>query len=64
MCQRLPLTSFLILPFQRVTRLKMLVEVAHFRRGREGEVGLSPFEHVFLLLYRFFLPLLAYNNYA
>ncbi|KAH0513957.1 Rho guanine nucleotide exchange factor 19 [Microtus ochrogaster] len=25
-CQRLPLTSFLILPFQRVTRLKMLVE--------------------------------------
>ncbi|MGH0121142.1 UNVERIFIED_CONTAM: hypothetical protein FKN15_046387 [Acipenser sinensis] len=29
-CQRLPLTSFLILPFQRITRLKMLVEV---RRG-------------------------------
>ncbi|KAM7324021.1 hypothetical protein ACRRTK_016326 [Alexandromys fortis] len=26
-CQRLPLTSFLILPFQRVTRLKMLVEL-------------------------------------
>lgn len=26
-CQRLPLTSFLILPFQRITRLKMLVEV-------------------------------------
>nr|XP_014344001.1 PREDICTED: rho guanine nucleotide exchange factor 19 [Latimeria chalumnae] len=26
MCQRLPLTSFLILPFQRITRLKMLVE--------------------------------------
>lgn len=25
-CQRLPLTSFLILPFQRITRLKMLVE--------------------------------------
>ncbi|XP_068603170.1 rho guanine nucleotide exchange factor 19 [Brachionichthys hirsutus] len=24
-CQRLPLTSFLILPFQRITRLKMLV---------------------------------------
>lgn len=42
MCQRLPLTSFLILPFQRVTRLKMLVEVAHFRRGREGEAGLQP----------------------
>lgn len=37
-CQRLPLTSFLILPFQRVTRLKMLVEVAHFRQGREGEL--------------------------
>uniref|UniRef100_A0A672HDT1 Rho guanine nucleotide exchange factor (GEF) 19 n=1 Tax=Salarias fasciatus TaxID=181472 RepID=A0A672HDT1_SALFA len=28
-CQRLPLTSFLILPFQRITRLKMLVEVNH-----------------------------------
>ncbi|XP_016139331.1 rho guanine nucleotide exchange factor 19-like [Sinocyclocheilus grahami] len=28
-CQRLPLTSFLILPFQRITRLKMLVEVFH-----------------------------------
>uniref|UniRef100_A0A8C3SPG2 Rho guanine nucleotide exchange factor 19 n=1 Tax=Chelydra serpentina TaxID=8475 RepID=A0A8C3SPG2_CHESE len=26
MCQRLPLTSFLILPFQRVMRLQMLVE--------------------------------------
>uniref|UniRef100_A0A8C4SHI7 Rho guanine nucleotide exchange factor 19 n=1 Tax=Erpetoichthys calabaricus TaxID=27687 RepID=A0A8C4SHI7_ERPCA len=26
-CQRLPLTSFLILPFQRITRLKMLVEL-------------------------------------
>ncbi|KPP74477.1 rho guanine nucleotide exchange factor 19-like [Scleropages formosus] len=26
-CQRLPLTSFLILPFQRITRLKMLVEI-------------------------------------
>uniref|UniRef100_A0A8D0HDF6 Rho guanine nucleotide exchange factor 19 n=1 Tax=Sphenodon punctatus TaxID=8508 RepID=A0A8D0HDF6_SPHPU len=25
-CQRLPLTSFLILPFQRITRLKLLVE--------------------------------------
>lgn len=41
MCQRLPLTSFLILPFQRVTRLKMLVEVARFRKGREGEAGLT-----------------------
>lgn len=39
MCQRLPLTSFLILPFQRVTRLKMLVEVA--QQGREGEAGLQ-----------------------
>lgn len=28
-CQRLPLTSFLILPFQRITRLKMLVEVCY-----------------------------------
>lgn len=31
MCQRLPLTSFLILPFQRITRLKMLVEVPRRR---------------------------------
>lgn len=38
-CQRLPLTSFLILPFQRVTRLKMLVEVTHFTKGGEGEGG-------------------------
>lgn len=36
MCQRLPLTSFLILPFQRITRLKMLVEVP------EGWVGERP----------------------
>lgn len=42
MCQRLPLTSFLILPFQRVTRLKMLVEVVHIRQGGEGEPGLQP----------------------
>lgn len=34
-CQRLPLTSFLILPFQRITRLKMLVEVP---RGRQAAV--------------------------
>uniref|UniRef100_A0A8C0HHY2 Rho guanine nucleotide exchange factor 19 n=1 Tax=Chelonoidis abingdonii TaxID=106734 RepID=A0A8C0HHY2_CHEAB len=33
MCQRLPLTSFLILPFQRVMRLQMLVEVS--LRGRQ-----------------------------
>ena len=26
-CQRLPLASFLILPFQRITRLKMLVDL-------------------------------------
>lgn len=26
-CQRLPLRSFLILPFQRITRLKLLVQV-------------------------------------
>lgn len=54
-CQRLPLTSFLILPFQRVTRLKMLVEVAHFRKGGEGEVGLPPVV-MFSLLYRVCLP--------
>lgn len=26
-CQRLPLRSFLVLPFQRITRLKLLVQV-------------------------------------
>lgn len=46
MCQRLPLASFLILPFQRITRLKMLVEVPEGPRlwgglGR-GETPLSP----------------------
>lgn len=44
-CQRLPLASFLILPFQRITRLKMLVEVPEGTRlwgglGR-GETPLS-----------------------
>ncbi|XP_053704575.1 rho guanine nucleotide exchange factor 19 [Synchiropus splendidus] len=34
-CQRLPLTSFLILPFQRITRLKMLVENI-LKRTRPG----------------------------
>ncbi|XP_036856016.2 rho guanine nucleotide exchange factor 19 isoform X1 [Manis javanica] len=34
-CQRLPLTSFLILPFQRITRLKMLVENI-LRRTAQG----------------------------
>lgn len=29
-CQRLPLRSFLILPFQRITRLKLLVQVLSF----------------------------------
>lgn len=69
MCQRLPLTSFLILPFQRVTRLKMLVEVDHFRKGREGRVGLEPLvcrhlSSVCFCCYLVFLPLLAYINYA
>ena len=27
-CQRLPLPSFLLLPFQRITRLRMLLQVA------------------------------------
>lgn len=35
-CQRLPLTSFLILPFQRITRLKMLVEVPAGHRLQWG----------------------------
>lgn len=26
-CQRLPFMSFLLLPFQRITRLKILIEV-------------------------------------
>ncbi|ELW68589.1 rho guanine nucleotide exchange factor 19 isoform X2 [Tupaia chinensis] len=38
-CQRLPLTSFLILPFQRITRLKMLVEniLKRTAQGSEDE---------------------------
>lgn len=44
MCQRLPLTSFLILPFQRITRLKMLVEVPKGTRLWEGlRSGGDPF---------------------
>lgn len=27
-CQRLPFMSFLLLPFQRITRIKMLIEVS------------------------------------
>ena len=27
LCQRLPFMSFLLLPFQRITRIKMLIEV-------------------------------------
>lgn len=38
-CQRLPLTSFLILPFQRITRLKMLVEVRGGHRATVRAVG-------------------------
>ncbi|XP_069774975.1 rho guanine nucleotide exchange factor 19 isoform X3 [Narcine bancroftii] len=34
-CQRLPLTSFLILPFQRIMRLKMLVENI-LKRTKQG----------------------------
>lgn len=40
-CQRLPLTSFLILPFQRITRLKMLVEVPAGHRLQEMPLGTS-----------------------
>ncbi|OCT56952.1 hypothetical protein XELAEV_18004191mg [Xenopus laevis] len=38
-CQRLPLTSFLILPFQRIMRLKMLVEniLKHTTPGSQNE---------------------------
>ncbi|XP_010837662.1 PREDICTED: rho guanine nucleotide exchange factor 19 [Bison bison bison] len=38
-CQRLPLASFLILPFQRITRLKMLVEniLKRTAQGSEDE---------------------------
>ncbi|KAG8431268.1 hypothetical protein GDO86_019151 [Hymenochirus boettgeri] len=38
-CQRLPLTSFLILPFQRIMRLKMLVEniLKHTSPGSHNE---------------------------
>ena len=34
-CQRLPLPSFLLLPFQRITRLRMLLQVPR--------PGLGPF---------------------
>ncbi|XP_023688289.2 rho guanine nucleotide exchange factor 5 [Paramormyrops kingsleyae] len=34
-CQRLPLMSFLLLPFQRITRLKMLIENI-LKRTKEG----------------------------
>ncbi|KAK1168682.1 rho guanine nucleotide exchange factor 15 isoform X1 [Acipenser oxyrinchus oxyrinchus] len=39
MCNRLPLKSFLVLPFQRITRLKILVETILKRteQGSEGE---------------------------
>ncbi|CDR00148.1 unnamed protein product, partial [Oncorhynchus mykiss] len=39
-CQRLPLRSFLILPFQRITRIKLLVQniVKRTAQGTEEEV--------------------------
>ncbi|KAM9299554.1 rho guanine nucleotide exchange factor 19 [Gastrophryne carolinensis] len=42
-CQRLPLTSFLILPFQRIMRLKMLVEniLKHTAPGSLNEESAS-----------------------
>ncbi|KAG9341561.1 hypothetical protein JZ751_019074 [Albula glossodonta] len=38
-CHRLPLKSFLVLPFQRITRLKILVEVWGGERGGGGGPG-------------------------
>ncbi|XP_034020651.1 rho guanine nucleotide exchange factor 15 [Thalassophryne amazonica] len=35
LCQRLPFSSFLLLPFQRITRIKMLIENV-LRRTKEG----------------------------
>ncbi|KAM4650701.1 rho guanine nucleotide exchange factor 19-like [Discoglossus pictus] len=42
-CQRLPLTSFLILPFQRIMRIKMLVEniLKHTAPGSHNEDAAS-----------------------
>lgn len=35
-CQRLPFMSFLLLPFQRITRIKMLIEVSKLNFAIEG----------------------------
>lgn len=35
-CQRLPFMSFLLLPFQRITRIKMLIEVSKLNFALEG----------------------------
>ncbi|XP_048883663.1 rho guanine nucleotide exchange factor 15 [Brienomyrus brachyistius] len=42
-CQRLPLMSFLLLPFQRITRLKMLIEniVKRTKEGTKEELSAS-----------------------
>lgn len=47
-CQRLPLRSFLILPFQRITRLKLLVQVP----PSHVEICLPPFSYYLLYLWR------------
>ncbi|XP_071988422.1 ephexin-1-like isoform X2 [Engystomops pustulosus] len=42
-CQRLPFMSFLLLPFQRITRIKMLIEniLKRTEEGSEGEENAS-----------------------
>lgn len=42
-CQRLPFMSFLLLPFQRITRIKMLIEniLKRTEEGSEGEQNAS-----------------------
>lgn len=38
-CQRLPFMSFLLLPFQRITRIKMLIEVSCIWGGVQSGAG-------------------------
>lgn len=63
MCQRLPLTSFLILPFQRVTRLKMLVEVAHFTKRGEREGGPPPLVSLFRLTFQSLFVVIYFSSF-
>lgn len=63
-CERLPLPSFLLLPFQRITRLRMLLQVlfwpGHFcLTNPVGELswGLLPGHHHLLPHHEYTTPL-------